>query len=208
MIKISTSILSSTNRIDSINKLNNTNTDYIHIDVMDGKFVNNKQFTIKEIIELSKTSNKKLDIHLMVNNPIKYIKKIIHLDNIEYITFHLEINKNKNKLINYIKKHNKKCGIAIKPNTKINDINKYSKYIDLILLMSVEPGYGGQEFIPETINKINELKKITTDKLIEVDGGINNSTIENIKNKVNIAVIGSYVINSNDYNKTINELKN
>lgn len=207
MIKISTSILSSNNRELCIKELNNTNTDYIHIDIMDGVFVSNKQFTIKEVINLSKVSNKPLDVHLMVNNPIKYIKRIINLDNIEFITFHLEINKNIDKIIAYIKKHNKKCGIAIKPNTNITEIIKYLDNIDLILLMSVEPGYGGQEFIPNTINRINELKKLTN-KEIEVDGGINNININNIKDIINIAVVGSYITNSNDYNKTINELKN
>lgn len=207
MIKISTSILSSNNREECIKNLNNTETDYIHIDVMDGAFVPNKQFTIKEIINLSKISNKPLDIHLMVTNPIKYIKKIIHIDNIEYITFHLEINKNIDKLITYIKKHNKKCCLSIKPNTKVTELNDYLDKIDMILIMSVEPGYGGQEFIPNTINKIKELKELTN-KLIEVDGGINNITINDIKNDIDIAVIGSYITNSNDYNKTINELKN
>lgn len=207
MIKISTSILSSNNREGSLKKLNNTNTDYVHIDIMDGKFVPNKQFTIKEVINLSKISNKQFDVHLMVNNPIKYIKKIIKLNNIEYITFHLEINKNINKLIQYIKKHNKKCGIAIKPNTSILELNKYLNNIDLVLLMSVEPGYGGQEFIPNTIDKIKELKKLTN-KVIETDGGINNVTIEPLKNIIDISVVGSYIINSDDYNKTINELKN
>ncbi len=205
MIKISTSILSSNNREECIKNL--TSTDYIHIDIMDGKFVPNKQFTIKEVISLSKISNKPFDVHLMVNNPIKYIKKLIHLDNIEYITFHLEINKNINKLISYIKKHNKKCGISIKPNTQVMDLNKYLNNIDLILLMSVEPGYGGQKFIPNTINKIQELKELTN-KEIEVDGGINNITIKDIKDKIDIAVVGSYITNSNDYNRTINELKN
>lgn len=207
MIKISTSILSSSNRIDCIKKLNTTNTDYIHIDLMDGKFVPNKQFTIKEIINLSSITDKKLDIHLMVNNPIKYIKRLIKLTNIEYITFHIEIKKNKYKLINYIKKHHIKCGIAINPETDINSLDNYINKIDLINIMSVNPGYGGQKFIPETITRIEKLKTIT-DRFIEVDGGINNEIIKYIKNSIDIAVIGSYITNSNDYNKTINDLKN
>ncbi len=207
MIKISTSILSSTNRINCVKELNETDTDYIHIDLMDGKFVPNKQFSIKEIIELSKLTNKSLDIHLMTNNPIKYIKKIINLKNIEYITFHIEINKNKNKIINYLKKNNIKCGIAINPETNIDNLKEYIQNIDLINIMSVHPGYGGQKFIPETITKIEKLKS-TTNKIIEVDGGINNEIIKYIKNSIDIAVIGSYITKSNDYNKTINDLKN
>lgn len=207
MIKLSTSILSSTNRIDCIKNLNNTNTDYIHIDVMDGKFVPNKQFTTKEIIDLSNISEKKIDIHLMVENPMKYIKKIIKLKNIEYITFHIEINKNKHKIINYLKKKNIKCGLAINPDTNINNLLDYINEIDMINIMSVNPGYGGQQFIPNTIDKINEIKSLGS-FTIEIDGGINNEIMKNIKSQIDIAVVGSYITNSNNYNKTINELKN
>ena len=206
MIKISTSILSSKNRIDTIKKLNDTPTDYIHIDVMDGYFVTNKQFQIDEINSLLPQSKKPIDIHLMVENPEKYIKE---LNNpiIEYITFHLETKQNINNLITLIKNKGYKVGIAIKPNTNINKIYKYIDKIDMILIMSVEPGYGGQTFINKTYKKINTLKKKNNNITIEVDGGINDTNIEKLKNNIDIAVIGSYIINKDDYKKTIIELK-
>ena len=208
MIQISTSILSSNDRINCVKELNNTNTDYIHIDVMDGKFVNNKQFSIKEIKELSIISNKRLDIHLMVNNPMKYIKKINDIYNIQYITFHIETNKNINKIIDKVKKSNIKCGIAINPNTDIKEIEKYIDKIDSILIMSVNPGYGGQKFIKDVVYKIDYLNINYPNINIEVDGGINNETINYVKDKVNIVVSGSYITNSNNFQETINELKN
>lgn len=206
MIKISPSILSSTNRKESIKKLNNTTIDYIHIDTMDGKFVNNTQMKIKEIYELEKISTKPLDIHLMVNNPTKYIKKLKN-KNIEYITFHLEIKKNIKTIIKNIKKLNYKVGIAIKPNTKVEEIIPYINDINLVLIMSVEPGYGGQKFIESSIDKAKEIRKLNNKITIEMDGGINDTNIHKLNNIIDIAVVGSYITNSKDYNEAINNLK-
>ena len=178
MIKISTSILSSNNRVDSIKKLNDTNCNYIHIDVMDNKFVPNYQFPIEEINKLIPLSTKKIDIHLMVEDPLTYINK------------------------------GYKVGLAIKTKTKIDEVKEYLNKIDMLLIMSVEPGYGGQSFIPNTINKINELKQLNKDLTVEVDGGINDKTIKQIYDISDIAVVGSYIINQIDYNKAINNLKN
>ena len=207
MIKISPSILSSNNRIDTIKKLNNTNCEYIHIDTMDGIFVPNKQMDLEEIITLEKHTTKPLDIHLMTENPINYIKHLGN-KNIEYITFHLEINKNINEIINKIKSLNYKVGISIKPNTKVDELIPYLDKIDLVLIMSVEPGFGGQKFIPETLEKTKTIRNINKDITIEIDGGINDSNINIIKKHVDIAVVGSYIINNDDYNKAINNLKN
>lgn len=206
MIKISPSILNSNNRIESIKKLNNTNADYIHIDTMDGNFVNNYQIPIEEILQLEKETKKKLDIHLMVNDPLKYISQLEN-KKIEYITFHIEIKQNINEIINQIKKLNYKVGIAINPTTKIETIIPYLNIIDLILIMSVEPGKGGQKFIENTINKAVQLKKINKKITIEMDGGINNINIKNIKPYIDIAVVGSYITNNNNYNEAINNLK-
>ena len=186
MIKISPSILNSKNRMDSINKLNNTNADYLHIDVMDGKFVNNTQFPITEILELEKASTKKLDIHLMVENPEKNI----------------------DELISKIKDLGYKVGISIKPNTNINSILPYLNKIDLVLIMSVEPGFGGQQFMPESLNKADSIKHINKNIIIEIDGGIKDSNINIVKEHVDIAVVGSYITNHNNYNEAINNLKN
>lgn len=207
MIKISPSILSSNNRIESIKKLNSTNADYIHIDTMDGIFVPNTQMPINEIIELEKHSKLPLDVHLMVNDPEKYIDYLKN-KNIEFITFHIEIDKNIDNIIEKIKSLKYKVGISIKPNTKIDTILPYLNKIDLILIMSVEPGFGGQKFIPETLNKAKKIKELNKNIIIEIDGGINNTNIEIVKKHVDIAVVGSYIINNNDYNEAINNLKN
>lgn len=205
-MKISTSILSAKDRKEAILKLNNSDTDYIHIDVMDGKFVPNYQMPIKEILEYEKISNKKLDIHLMVENPEEYIKKLTK-KNIEYITIHYEINKDLHKLINMIKQKGYKPCLSIKPNTKEELIYPYLNKVDMILIMSVEPGLGGQEFIEKVINKAINIKK-KKNITIEMDGGIKDTNIKKIKDCVDIAVVGSYITNKEDYNEAINILKN
>ena len=207
MIKISTSILASNNRIESIQKLNNTNTDYIHIDTMDGIFVPNTQMNIDEIIELEKYSQKKLDVHLMVDNPEPYINNLTN-KNIEYITIHIEINKNIDNLINLIKSSGYKVGLSIKPNTNINTLIPYLDKIDLVLIMSVEPGFGGQQFIPNSLTKAQQIKNLNSNITIEMDGGIKDTNINEIKNYVDIAVVGSYITNNDNYNQAINSLKN
>lgn len=206
MIKISTSILTSKNRIASIAKLNNTNTDYIHIDAMDGIFVPNTQMKINEIIELENYSQKKLDVHLMVENPETYIDKLKN-KNIEYITIHIEINKDINKLIEQIKSYGYKVGISVKPNTNIKTLIPYLDKIDLVLIMSVEPGFGGQQFIHNSLDKAKEIRNLNKNITIEIDGGIKDTNIEEIKKYVDIAVVGSYITNSDNYNQAINNLR-
>lgn len=207
MIKISTSILSSKNRIEDLEKLNKTTTDYIHIDTMDGNFVNNYQLPISEIIEINKLTKKPLDIHLMVEKPQEYIKNLQNM-NIEFITIHLEINHNIQEIINSIKQSGYKVGISLKPHTPISSIIPYLQQIDLVLIMSVEPGQGGQEFIPSSINKARDLKKYNPNIIIEMDGGIKNHNINNLKDCVDIAVVGSYITNHNNFQEAINNLKN
>ena len=208
-MQIATSILNSNNRVESVSKLNRTNTSYIHIDVMDGKFVPDTQFNkFNEINAINMVSKYPLDIHLMVENPIEYIYQLNNM-NIEFITFHIEVEKDINKLIVAIKEKGYKVGIAIKPNTKISKLEPYLDKIDMILVMSVEPGKGGQPFIPTTTTRIEEARKLIKDKniLIEVDGGINDETITKIQD-ANIAVVGSYIINSNNYQKQIEKILN
>ena len=207
MIKISTSILSSKDRINSIQKLNKTNTDYIHIDVMDNKFVPNYQLPIDEVNNLLKITKKPFDIHLMVENPKGYINTL-NKGNISAITIHLEIKDNLKEIIDLIKSFNYKVGIAIKPNTDITLIDQYLDDIDMVLIMSVEPGFGGQKFIDSTVDRIKYIRNKNSNILIEVDGGINDTTIDKIKYICDIAVVGSYITNNIDYNKAINNLKN
>ena len=206
MIKIATSILNAENRLESINKLNQTTTDYVHIDAMDGIFVPNYQLPVEEVNELGKISSKPFDIHLMLENPKPYIKKL-KISNIDCITIHLEIN-NIGNIIDLIKSYGYKVGIAIKPKTNLNLVNKYIKYVDKIIIMSVEPGFGGQKFIEASIDRINEIRKKRNDIIIEVDGGINNETINSIKDIADIAVVGSYITKKDNYEEAINNLKN
>ena len=206
-MKISTSILNSSDRRNLIKKLNNAPIDYFHIDVMDKKFVSQKMFSIEEIIEISDVSDKPLDIHLMVEDPQIYIKHLIKLPNINNITFHLEIDKDINKILSILKEHNIKRGMAIKPDTDINLLKPYLNNIDIILIMTVEPGYGGQPFIESSTDRIKEIKELIKkyDILLEVDGGINNETIKKVK-LVDIAVVGSYITNSDNMEERINRL--
>ncbi len=207
MIKIATSILSASNRITAIEDLNNTDSDYIHIDVMDNIFVPNYQLPIEEVNELGTYSLKPFDIHLMVEDPEPFINNLL-IDNTYAITVHLEIKKDLKQLIKIIKEHGFKAGLAIKPNTNINELYQYLDDIDKVIVMSVEPGFGGQSFMPSAIDMIKTIRKKKPDIVIEVDGGINDETINYIKDIADIAVVGSYIIKQSDYNKAINNLKN
>ncbi len=211
MVKISTSILGIKDTLDkNINRVYKSKTDYIHIDIMDGIFVPNKTFEY-EVLKKYIDNSKMLDVHLMVDDIIKYINIYKEL-NPEYITIHYE-NKNIDKAIDLIKKNNIKVGIALKPNTNIEKIYDLLDKIDLVLIMSVEPGSGGQSFIYSSIDKIKKLKKYIIDNkynvLISVDGGINNVTSKLVISAgVDIIVSGSFITNSNDYNERIYELVN
>ncbi len=207
-MKISTSILNTKDKYNSVIQLNNTNTNYIHLDIMDGIFVSNKEFTIEEINKISLITKKPLDVHLMVSDPLKYINNIKNFSNINNITFHIEINQDISKIISTIKKLNIKCGIAINPSTQIDKIIPYLKNIDIVLIMSVNPGYGGQEFIDIT-SKIKEISKYNKQNsfIIEVDGGINNLNIKRIKEAgATTVVVGSFITNGN-YEERIKILK-
>ena len=174
---------------------------------MDGIFIPNTQMPINEIIELAKYSQKKLDIHLMVEDPLSYINNLQN-QNIAFITIHLEINKDINQIIKQIKSFGYKVGLSLKPNTSIQEIIPYLDKIDLILIMSVEPGFGGQEFIPTSIDKAKEIRKLNKNIIIEMDGGIKDSNINQIKEHIDIAVVGSYITKNNNYQEAINNLKN
>ncbi len=206
-MRLSVSILNSKDKINMIKTLNNTKISYIHIDVMDGLFVSQKSLPSDEIIKISPFSSKSLDIHLMVENPMYYIERIKELPNIDNITIHLEINKDIKNILNKIKEYGFKGSLAIKPNTDINLLVPYLDIIDRILIMTVEPGLGGQPFLENSPNRIKEIKKLIKDKNIEleVDGGINNQTINKVKD-VDISVVGSYITTSDNPVQRINDL--
>lgn len=205
-MELSVSILNAKNKKEMVNLLNSTDISYIHLDVMDDKFVSQKSLSIEEITALSKLSEKKLDVHLMVEDPLEYIEKIKDLDNIEYITIHLEINKDIKNILSKIKLYGYKCGASIKPDTDINELEPYLQDLDLILLMTVEPGLGGQSFIPGSTSRLNKIKELVKDNIkLEVDGGINNITIKEVQ-KADIAVIGSYITTNENPIEKINSL--
>ena len=206
-MEISVSLLKESNIDEAIEKLNTTNASYFHLDVMDGNFVSNTSYSISQIKNMIKKCNKKIDAHFMVNDPIYYLDKLKE-EKIEYFTFHVELD-DVESIINKVKECNFKVGLAIKPNTNINVLNRYLDKIDLILVMSVEPGYGGQKFLPSTISRLNDIKSLIGNRNIKlaVDGGINNDTIK-LLNDVDIVVVGSYITNNSDYQEQIDKLLN
>lgn len=208
-MKISASFLSIKDDFkNNVEKLCNTSINYIHLDIMDGEFVPVKTWNASQMKWLLENTRKLKDVHLMVNDVISYVDDFISL-NPEYITFHEEAVDNVDETIKYIKSKGIKVGLSIKPSTKAEEIYKYLPYLDLVLVMSVEPGRGGQQFILTSVDKINKLKEYKVQNgfeyQIEVDGGINDKTINLVRN-ADIVVIGSYITNNSDYQESINKL--
>ena len=210
-MKISASFLNiREDKKEEIEKLEEENIDYFHLDVMDGIFVDNKTYSSIEFAYLLENTTKPKDVHLMVSDVKSYIDSFSRLKP-EFITFHYEAVSDVDSVINYIKDLNIKVGISIKPSTDLSEIYKYLGYIDLVLIMSVEPGHGGQLFIPSSVNKLDKLKEIREKEnynyVIEVDGGINNSTINDVVS-ADIVVVGSYITNSDNYKERVDNIKN
>lgn len=209
-MKVSVSILSSSIKPqDIVKKLDNTKADFIHVDIMDGKFVENKTWTISEVKKIVSYSKLPLDVHLMVENPSKYIEDYALL-NTSYITFHYEAVKDIDKMINEIKNYGLKVGIAINPETDEKVLYPYLTKVDQILVMSVHPGKSGQSFIDNTPNKIENLKQEIINQnaktIISVDGGINDETGKICVDKgVDMLVSASYI--HKDIVNNINTLK-
>ena len=207
-MKVAVSILSEKeNYKEAINKLNMTDADYLHLDIMDGSFTESISFNIDESKKIGSLSNKKLDVHIMSTNLDTIIDEYIILKP-NNITFHIE-NKAIDKYIKKIKDSGIKVGLAINPDTNIDIILPYLDKIDIILVMSVVPGKGGQKFMKEIIPKLEKLRKLQKDYFyeIEIDGGINDDTIFLVKDYVDIIVSGSYITNSINYQDSINNLR-
>ena len=217
-MEVSASILS-VNEEESIHtfyRLETAHIDYFHIDVMDGKFVeNNTSEKMKQYTDnIKNISNIPLDVHIMVENIKEYVDVYAPCMPTK-ISFHIEASKDKEttmKMINYIKEDGIKVGIAVNPETDIKEVFDYLPYIHTVLIMSVHPGKGGQEFIPETIDKINKLKKYLKendlDTEIEVDGGVNLENVKELKEcGVDIAVVGTALINAKDYKYTVDQIR-
>ena len=206
-MKVSVSVLSEYDRlIAAVKKVNESTADFIHVDVMDGKFVDNEKFSVEVVKDIISISKKPLDVHLMVKD-LETIKKYALLKP-EYLTFHVEV-LNDREIIDYVKKLGIKVGLAINPETSINELYPYIDDVDLILFMSVKPGYGGQPFKEEVIDKIKSFKKMApSDLVISVDGGINDKTISLCKYAgCDMVVAGSFITNSDNYDEKIKELR-
>jgi ribulose-phosphate 3-epimerase len=208
MKSISVSVLSSKNEAKDIEKLNYTNADFLHVDEMDGRFVKQKHKTFRMLNKMSNRIYKRLDVHLMVKKPFKLINKYASL-NTEYITVPVEIEK-VDKCLDLIKEYGIKCGLAISPDTDESILLPYINKIDLIIIMGVYPGKGGQEFIPDTIKRILKIKKIIVAKRakvkISIDGGVNEKVAKKL-DFVDIIVTGSYVTNSDDFDEAIEKIR-
>lgn len=208
---ISPSVLSSdfANLETEIKRLEENGADWIHIDVMDGHFVPNITIGAPVVKALNRISSIPLDVHLMIDNPEKYIKDFADSGS-DIITFHYEAAKEKTMdIIRQIKGCGLKSGLSIKPKTPAREIVKYLNDIDLILIMTVEPGFGGQKFMLECADKIKEIKEYAPEKLyIEVDGGINAQTGEYCKKLgANVLVAGNYIFSSNNIKEAIKSLR-
>ncbi len=209
MVKISPSILSADFSIlkEEIQKLEEA--DYIHIDVMDGNFVPNLTFGPKLVKDIRKYTDKIFDVHLMVNNPENYIDSMADAG-ADIITIHYESCIHIDRVITRIKDKGLKAGLTLVPSTNENVLQYLLDKIDLILVMSVNPGFGGQKFLYSQLDKIRNIKKMIGNRNIEieVDGGINEETYKQvIEAGADVLVAGSYVFNSNDYNEAIRKLK-
>ncbi len=195
-----------------INMLNSSSADFIHVDVMDGVFVPNISFGFPVIKTVHEFAKKPLDVHLMITQPERYIKSFIEAG-ASILTVHYEACNHLHSAIQIIKSLNCKAGVAINPATPVSVLQDIIADVDLILIMSVNPGFGGQKFIHQTYNKIKQLKKLADELnprlLIEVDGGVDNgNATELIRLGVNVIVAGSSVFNSKDQLKAVDELKN
>lgn len=206
---VSVSFLSSKDEHKDIMKLNSTSCDYIHVDVMDGRFVRKRHKPYKMLYKMGSSLTKRLDVHLMVKSPMKHINYFASL-NSEYITIHVELDKI-DKYIDTIKQYGIKCGLAINPDTDVSCLLPYISKIDMVLVMSVYPGKGGQEFIDDTIKKILKIKKMIVSKKakvkISVDGGVNGE-IANRLDFADIIVSGSYVTSSDNFEEAIETIRN
>lgn len=208
-MKIAVSYLGCKNIAKTIVELDKTDVDYIHVDVMDGKYVKGKTMSFNDLSSIGYYTQKRLDVHFMVQKPLKYIDDYASL-NVFCMSYHLDIKNNLDEVIDRTKMYGIKVGLVLNPDDDVEKIYPYLDKIDLVLIMTVIPGLPGQELIKDVLPKISTLKeKIKKEKrniLISVDGGIN---LDNKKllHDVDILVSGSCITKSDDYQKTITELR-
>ena len=215
MVKIAPSILAADllNIKNEVINVDDAGAEFIHIDVMDGHFVPNLSFGYNMVKTLRPITKKILDVHLMISPVEPFIKEFIDAGS-DIISFHPEADKNTKEIISTIKKSNCKVGIAVHPNIKIEEIKEFLNDVDLVIIMTVIPGFGGQKFLEDQVNKISELKEIrkniNANFEIEIDGGINYQTSKICIDKgADILVAGSYVYGApkEEYKDKINSIR-
>ncbi len=201
---VSASVLSADmlNLEKEIRKMETSGIDMLHFDVMDGVFVNNITYGLSILDAVNKCTDMPLDVHLMIIDPLRYAERFAN-SGADIITFHIESQSDTLETINAIKKAGAKVSLSVKPGTPVEELYPYLPYLDMVLIMTVEPGFGGQSFIPETLDKVRKIReKITElglDTDVEVDGGINAETADHvIEAGANVLVSGSYLFNAPD----------
>ena len=212
-IKIAPSILAADfgNLSRDCNIVNKSNADWFHLDVMDGLFVPNISFGMPIISSIRKMTKKPLDVHLMIIEPERYIDKFIEIGS-DILTVHIEATSEMDEILDKMKDSSINSGIAINPDTPINKLEDYINKVDLVCLMGVHAGFGGQKFIEKTFDRLIELKSLIDSRdssaLIEIDGGVDNTNSKKLKSLgADILVAGSYIFKSSDINNAIDSLK-
>lgn len=211
---VSASILSAdfANLEREIKAVEKAGADWLHLDIMDGAYVPNITFGAPVVKALRKHTEIPFDVHLMIERPANFIDDFIDAG-ADIITVHYEADKHIQRTLSYIKSCGKKAGVSLNPSTPVSMLEEILPYTDMVLIMSVNPGFPAQTLIETSYSKISKLKKMADelkqDLIIEVDGGVNGKTVAKLaQSGMNAAVAGSYIFNSNDYKQAVSTLKN